>query len=50
MNNLSPDLLKAKSSELGKLLTSEHWPWYVNYLVVRRAAQVCLLPERNLLR
>lgn len=40
MNNLSTDNLSPKAEELGKLLTPEHWPWFVNYMVVRRAAQV----------
>ena len=43
MNNVSPDNLTSKAAELGKLLPTEHWNWFVNYLVVRRAAQVGFL-------
>ena len=43
MNNISRDNLNPKAAELGKLLTLDHWPWFVNYLVVRRAAQVGVL-------
>ncbi|KAK9805719.1 hypothetical protein WJX73_001907 [Symbiochloris irregularis] len=39
MNNLSPDNLSTKSDELKGALTSDHWNWFVNYMVVRRAAQ-----------
>lgn len=43
MNNLSIDNLSSKAEELKKVLTSDHWNWFVNYLVVRRAAQVRVL-------
>ena len=42
MNNLTASNLAAKVPELRGLLPAEHWPWFCNYLVVRRAAQVCL--------
>lgn len=43
MNNLAEENMTDKAEEARKLITQEHWPWFVNYLVVRRAAQVRLL-------
>ena len=43
INNLSPDNLPTKSDELKGVLTADQWNWFVNYMVVRRAAQVLLL-------
>ena len=40
INNLSIDNLPSKAEELRKILVTDHWPWFVNYMVVRRAAQV----------
>ena len=42
LNNLTAGNLPAKTPELRRLLTAERWPWFCNYLVVRRAAQVLL--------
>ena len=40
LNNLTTANLSQKTPELRRLLTQERWPWFCNYLVVRRAAQV----------
>ena len=50
MNNLTTANLSTKIPELQTLLPIEHWTWFCNYLVVRRAAQVCpVLPHKNIL-
>lgn len=39
INNLSSSNLEQKAKELKELLTEEYWPWFCNYMVVKRAAQ-----------
>ena len=39
INNLTKSNLKQKASELKDFLTEEYWPWFCNYMVVKRAAQ-----------
>ena len=39
VNNLSGNNLEAKAKELKAILTSETYPWFANYMVVKRAAQ-----------
>ena len=39
INNLSNSNLKQKATELKGHLTEEYWPWFCNYMVVKRAAQ-----------
>lgn len=40
VNNLSTANLEAKGNSLKDLLPREFWPWFSNYMVVKRAAQV----------
>lgn len=40
VNNLSTANLESKSRDLKDLLPKEFWPWFANYMVVKRAAQV----------
>jgi CCR4-NOT transcription complex subunit 1 CAF1-binding domain len=39
VNNLSTANLPSKGSALKDLLPKEFWPWFANYMVVKRAAQ-----------
>lgn len=39
INNLSNSNLKQKATELKGHLTEAYWPWFCNYMVVKRAAQ-----------
>ena len=39
VNNLTRDNLEAKADELKKSLKPEMWPWFCNYMVIRRVAQ-----------
>lgn len=39
VNNLSTSNLAAKAGDIKKALTPESWPWFANYMVVKRAAQ-----------
>ena len=39
INNLSAANLEQKAKDLGGLLSEEQWPWFCNYMVVKRAAQ-----------
>ncbi len=39
VNNLTRDNLDAKAEELKKALKPEMWPWFCNYMVIRRVAQ-----------
>lgn len=44
INNLARDNLHDKLDILSELVTDEFWPWFANYMVVKRAAQVrCVL-------
>lgn len=40
INNLARDNLHDKLGILSELVTDEFWPWFANYMVVKRAAQV----------
>jgi len=40
INNLARDNLHDKLDILSDLVTDEFWPWFANYMVVKRAAQV----------
>ena len=40
INNLAQDNLHDKLGILSELVTDEFWPWFANYMVVKRAAQV----------
>lgn len=40
INNLARDNLHDKLGILSELITDEFWPWFANYMVVKRAAQV----------
>ena len=40
VNNLSTANLPNKGGALKDLLPKEFWPWFANYMVVKRAAQV----------
>ena len=40
VNNLSTANLPSKGGALKDLLPKEFWPWFANYMVVKRAAQV----------
>ena len=42
INNLARDNLHDKLDILSDLVTDEYWPWFANYMVVKRAAQVSL--------
>lgn len=39
INNLTNSNLKQKAGELKTYLTEDYWPWFCNYMVVKRAAQ-----------
>ena len=39
INNLSNSNLDQKAKELKELIQEEFWPWFCNYMVVKRAAQ-----------
>ena len=39
INNLTRDNLDGKADELKKALKPEMWPWFCNYMVIRRVAQ-----------
>ena len=39
VNNLSSANLDAKAKELTAAVTPDMWPWFANYMVVKRAAQ-----------
>ena len=39
VNNLTRDNLEVKAEELKKSLKAEMWPWFCNYMVIRRVAQ-----------
>ncbi len=40
MNNITLTNMDTKMRELSNLVKSEFHPWFANYLVVKRAAQV----------
>lgn len=40
INNLARDNMHDKLHILSDLVTDEFWPWFGNYMVVKRAAQV----------
>ena len=40
INNLARDNLQDKLEIMSDLVTDEYWPWFANYMVVKRAAQV----------
>ena len=40
INNLARDNLQDKLPLLAELVTDEYWPYFANYMVVKRAAQV----------
>ena len=40
INNLARDNLQDKYPVLKELVTDEFWPYFANYMVVKRAAQV----------
>ena len=40
INNLARDNLRDKLGIMSDLVTDEFWPWFANYMVVKRAAQV----------
>lgn len=40
INNLARDNLQDKLEIMSDLVTDEFWPWFANYMVVKRAAQV----------
>lgn len=42
INNISPKNVDTKVNEMRELITQELWPWFANYMVVKRAAQVRL--------
>lgn len=46
MNNLTVDNMPQKSKELGNVIVPKYIEWFANYLVVRRAAQVCVGVKR----
>lgn len=39
INNLSNSNLGQKASDVKEVLTEQYWPWFCNYMVVKRAAQ-----------
>ena len=39
VNNLSASNLEAKAKELAGVLEAGSYPWFANYMVVKRAAQ-----------
>ena len=39
INNLTRDNLDGKADELKKALKPDMWPWFCNYMVIRRVAQ-----------
>ena len=39
INNLSNSNLKQKAGDIKEHLTEQYWPWFCNYMVVKRAAQ-----------
>lgn len=39
VNNLSASNLEAKAKELAGILEAPAFPWFANYMVVKRAAQ-----------
>ena len=43
INNISPRNVDSKVNEMQELITQELWPWFANYMVVKRAAQVRVL-------
>ena len=43
INNISPKNVDSKVNEMRELITQELWPWFANYMVVKRAAQVRVL-------
>ena len=43
INNISPKNVDSKVNEMRELITQELWPWFANYMVVKRAAQVRML-------
>ena len=43
INNISPKNVDSKVNEMRDLITQELWPWFANYMVVKRAAQVRML-------
>lgn len=48
INNLARDNLHDKLGILSDLVTDEFWPWFANYMVVKRAAQVGTLAAHTL--
>ena len=61
LNNMTRENLHGKADELKKALKPEMWPWFCNYMVIRRVAQeanhqnlymqvaVCMAHDRNLI-
>jgi CCR4-NOT transcription complex subunit 1 CAF1-binding domain len=45
VNNLSPTNSDAKAKELTEMLGTDYWPWFANYMVVKRAAQARALTQ-----
>ena len=43
INNISPRNVDSKVNEMRELISQELWPWFANYMVVKRAAQVRVL-------
>ena len=43
INNISPKNVDSKVNEMRDLISQELWPWFANYMVVKRAAQVRVL-------
>jgi hypothetical protein len=40
INNITTMNIEQKVNELKQHVDPEYWPWFANYLVVKRAAQV----------
>ena len=49
INNLARDNLRDKLGIMSDLVTDEFWPWFANYMVVKRAAQVSYIASEALL-
>lgn len=50
INNITSMNIEQKVKELKGIVAREYWPWFANYLVVKRAAQVHLPARRRLRR
>lgn len=44
INNITSMNIEQKAKELKGIVAQEYWPWFANYLVVKRAAQVRPVP------